>query len=95
MHIQEASDSDLEDVLRVEREAFGSDEEAELVRDLLDDPTAAPLLSLIAREDDRAVGHILFTTARLGESKDTPSTQKQGIGGNETVRLPRCVHGSV
>ena len=51
MRIAEASDADLSDVLLVEREAFGQDEEAELVRDLLSDPSAQPALSLLARED--------------------------------------------
>ena len=35
MYIREASDSDLKDVLIVESLAFGQDEEAELVRELL------------------------------------------------------------
>ncbi len=93
MIIREATDFDLEDVLRVERVAFGYDKEAELVRDLLNDPSAKPCLSLLAYEDDRAVGHILFTAARLTETQDTasiailaplaivPECQKQGIGG--------------
>ena len=86
-------DSDLNDVLFVERMAFGHDKEAGLVRDLLVDPSAKPILSLLAFEDDRAVGHILFTTARLTESQDTaslcilaplaivPDAQRKGIGG--------------
>ncbi len=93
MHIREASDLDLDDVLFVERIAFGHDEEAELVRDLLDDPSAKPILSLLAFKDDRVVGHILFTTARLVKTHNTasiailaplavvPDAQKQGIGG--------------
>ena len=93
MHIREALDSDLNDVLFVERSAFGHDKEAELVRDLLDDPSAKPILSLLAFKDDRAVGHILFTTSRLTKTQNTVSTtilaplaivpdaQKQGIGG--------------
>ena len=92
MNIREASDWDLDNVLFIERAAFGRDEEAELVRDLLDDPSAKPILSLLAFKDDRAVGHILFTTARLTETPFTPScailaplaivpdAQKQGIG---------------
>jgi len=93
MFIREASDSDLNDVLFVERVAFGHDKEAELVRDLLNDPSAKPVLSLLALRDERALGHILFTTARLTKTQDTVSTailaplaivpdaQKQGIGG--------------
>ncbi|MGB7272968.1 MAG: N-acetyltransferase, partial [Geitlerinemataceae cyanobacterium] len=93
MYIREALDSDLSDVLSIERAAFGKNEEAELVKDLLEDPSAKPVLSLLAFKDDRAVGHILFTTARLMNSKNTasivilaplaiiPDAQKQGIGG--------------
>ncbi len=93
MYIREASKSDLTDVLLVERLAFGHDEEAELVRDLLDDPSAKPVLSLLAIKDNQAVGHILFTTARLTDTRNeasisilaplaiVPDVQKQGIGG--------------
>jgi len=93
VHIRETTDLDLNDVLLVERLAFGQDREAELVRVLLVDPSAKPFLSLLAFKDDKAVGHILFTTARLTKTQDTalisilaplailPDFQKQGIGG--------------
>lgn len=91
MDIRESSDSDLNDVLFVEREAFGEDDEAELVRDLLEDPSAKPLFSLLAFQGDRPVGHILFTKVRLTNSSQkaailaplavVPDSQKQGIGG--------------
>jgi putative acetyltransferase len=93
MCIVEASDSNLLDVLLVERAAFGHDAEAELVRDLLNDPSASPLLSLLALEGERAVGHVLFTSARLKETPAAaaiallaplavvPDLQRQGVGG--------------
>jgi len=93
MHIREALKSDLDDVLSVERAAFGHEREADLVRELLEDPSANPLVSLLAFKDDLAVGHILFTTARLTNNQNTaslailaplavvPEAQKQGIGG--------------
>lgn len=94
MYIREASDLDLKDVLNVERLAFGQDDEAELVRNLLSDPSAKPILSLLAFKDDVAVGHILFTTAYLTNGQNTtnaiallaplavvPHAQRQGIGG--------------
>ena len=92
MIIRKALYSDLDNVLFVERAAFGSDEEANLVRDLLGDDSAKPIVSLLAFQENRAVGHILFTKARL-ESKAllsisilaplavVPDAQKQGIGG--------------
>ena len=91
MLIREALDSDLEDVLAVERAAFNSDEEANLVRDLLGDATARPYLSLLAFVDERAVGHILFTKVHLEPAVPItasilaplaviPEMQNQGIG---------------
>ena len=90
--IRESNSSDLEDLLAVERAAFGSEEEAELVQNLLNDPTAEPRLSLLAFHKQRAVGHILFTRAYLVPEIDLsvsilaplaviPEYQKQGIGG--------------
>lgn len=65
MLIREARDNELEAVLHVNRSAFRREEEASLVRDLLVDPTAQPLLSLVADDDGRLVGHVLFTAASL------------------------------
>lgn len=102
MHIREASASDLNDVLFIEREAFGHGKEAGLVKELLNDPTAKPVLSLLAFENDRPVGHILFTRIRLSGAKEEtsmsilaplavlPDSQNQGIGGrliDEGLRL--------
>lgn len=98
MHIEEAADSDLQDVLLVERMAFGHDQDvAELVSALLSDPSARPLLSLLAREDGCPVGHVLFTAARLEGTPRAvsiailaplavvPDAQRRGIGG-ELIR---------
>lgn len=91
MIIRTAQDSDLENILSVERAAFGSMEEADLVCDLLGDASAKPTLSLVAFREDRAVGHILFTKARLAPEAPlsisllaplavVPDAQRQGIG---------------
>ena len=86
-------DADLNDVLQIERLAFGYEKEADLVRDLLHDFSAKPVLSLLAFQKNRALGHILFTTAQLSGSQGSasivilaplaivPGAQKQGIGG--------------
>lgn len=91
--IREAVGADLNEVLSIERLAFGYDKEADLVRDLLNDKSAKPLYSLLAFIGAKAVGHILFTSARLqGAQNDTsiallaplavlPEFQKQGVGG--------------
>ena len=93
MIIRKTTQTDLDQILLVEIRAFGQDEEANLVQDLLTDPSAAPLCSLLAFDGDRAVGHILFTAAHLENSPQRaavsilaplaviPEYQKQGIGG--------------
>ena len=76
--------------------AFGQEEGkeiAELVSDLLEDRTARPLLSLVAEEGGRIVGHVLFTRVSL-EPEDRhfsarilaplaveEGSQAKGIGG--------------
>ena len=90
--IREAAPADLEDLLEVERRAFNSEEEADLVRELLDDPSAEPRLSLLAFLDEKPAGHIIFSRAVLdppvankcmilGPLAVIPSHQKRGIGG--------------
>jgi len=92
MYIRETKDADLEDILLVERQAFNSNKEADLAKDLLADPTAKPLLSLMAFINDQPAGHILFTKARLLNSSReiavsflaplavVPKFQRQGVG---------------
>ncbi|MEZ4699188.1 MAG: N-acetyltransferase [Rhodothermales bacterium] len=92
MNIVEATDADLSDVLSVERAAFGQEDEARLTAALLQDPTAAPCLSLLAYVDGRPAGHILFTKATLRETASdvpaallapmavVPAHQRRGIG---------------
>ena len=95
--IREASHDDMVDVLSVIRAAFGSDEEAQLVSDLLNDKSAEPIVSLLALKDDKIVGHILFTGARsepelpvsmtiLAPLAVAPHAQNRGIGG----KLVKC-----
>jgi len=90
--IRESSQSELDDILKVERKAFNSNEEAELVQQLLEDPTAEPRLSLLAFIDDYPVGHILFSRVEFDSPIDVvgsilsplavmPDNQKKGIGG--------------
>lgn len=92
LRIVEAAAEDLVAVLEVEHLAFGGDDVADLVRELTDDPTAKPVLSLLAWDGDRPVGHIMFTAVRLqGASEDVvasilaplavvPDAQRTGIG---------------
>lgn len=93
VRIVQATTADLSDVLLVEREAFGGEVEAGLVEELLRDPTAEPVLSLLARAGGRPVGHVLFTAVRLRDAARpvsasilaplavVPGFQRKGIGG--------------
>jgi putative acetyltransferase len=92
MQIRPAGPEDRAAVLAVEAAAFSTPAEAELVADLLDDPSAAPVVSLLAEADGVAVGHILFTRATVtGEGTAPrasilaplaviPEVQRQGVG---------------
>jgi len=92
MQLRPAQPAELDTVLAIHRAAFGSEEEAELVRELLVDPSAQPGVSLLAEMDGRAVRHILFTRARREEDEAVacallaplavvPAAQGEGIGG--------------
>ncbi len=93
MRLRDTTQADLPAVLRVQREAFGQEGEAELTRAILADPTAAPVLSLLAEENGEALGHVLFSGARLAEPESgcraailaplavVPKAQGQGVGG--------------
>ncbi|MGK7921163.1 MAG: GNAT family N-acetyltransferase [Trichodesmium sp.] len=92
MIIRKALDSDLDNILSVERAAFASEEGAEIVQKLLGDDSAKPMVSLVAFQGDRAVGHIFFSRATLepnlplsisilGPLAVMPDFQRQGIGG--------------
>ena len=100
MEIRESRGQDLTGLLAVEERAFGETEGpviVELVKGLLNDPTANPLLSLIALHDQKIVGHILFSKAEVtgfAEERSTilaplavePSFQKQGVGGSLIIK---------
>lgn len=92
IEIREATGSDFNKVMEVEKLAFGTKEEVNLVADLLEDKSAEPILSLLAFNENRAVGHILFTRAYLIDIKQPlihllaplavkPEFQRKGVGG--------------
>ncbi len=92
LSINEAYSEQLDTILQVEQAAFASDVTiSTLVSDLLSDPTAQPTLSLLAFQEKQAVGHILFSKARLDSAPTVPavilaplavhpSFQNQGVG---------------
>ncbi len=93
IQIRETGIDDFNAIIEVEKQAFGSDNEANLVADLLKDKSAEPMLSLLAFDDKIAIGHILFTRVYLDEMENEvlahilaplavkPDYQKKGIGG--------------
>ncbi len=93
MTITVTSNGDRDDIRSIQMLAFGQPDEADLTIALLDDPSAAPVLSLIAFDERRAVGHILFSKARLTGAEPAPSVsilaplavvpdyQNRGVGG--------------
>lgn len=93
MRLRKTLAEDLPAILRIHRQAFGQEEEAELTRAILADPTAQPALSLLAEEDGRPLGHVLFSRVRLPGAEAgepgailaplavKPEAQGRGIGG--------------
>ncbi|WP_370574838.1 GNAT family N-acetyltransferase [Methanomethylovorans sp.] len=93
MYIREANSADFKDIMAIEKEAFYSEDVADLVSQLLADKSAEPVVSLLAFKDNEAVGHILFTRAMIDARRLSPSIyilaplavkpdhQRQGIGG--------------
>jgi putative acetyltransferase len=92
MYIRETGDADLNDILLVEGAAFDCGKEVEFTRALSADPSAKPLLSLMAFIDGQPAGHILFTAAHLVNSEVAvsflaplavvPKFQRRGVGGS-------------
>jgi putative acetyltransferase len=90
--VRPAIEDDHAALLGVERAAFGGRDEADLVEALLTDPSAVPLINLVAEQDGAVVGHVLFTHAVVetenGEFAATilaplavaPAAQGQGVG---------------
>ncbi len=100
--IREEQSEDEAAVREVNRRAFGQDQEGAVVDALRSN--GAVLISLVAIADERVVGHILYSPARVGEVVGAalgpmavlPEYQRQEIGrrlveaGNERLRKNGC-----
>ena len=63
MNIRKEKDSDKENIWKVNAETFETEAEANLVNALRD--SGISFISLVAEEDEKIVGHILFTPVEL------------------------------
>ena len=95
MDIRKSTETDRVAIEKIHTKAFGEEkgqEIASLVNGLFDDTTAAPLLSLVAVENDQLVGHILYTKSVLTDADRLvsirllaplsvlPEAQAKGVG---------------
>ncbi|MCI5221352.1 MAG: N-acetyltransferase [Candidatus Electrothrix sp. AR4] len=96
MKVRRSTSSDNADIFNIHTQAFGEQkgpEIADLVRGLLVDQTALPLLSLVAVDNAKIIGHILFTKAEVTQTTESvsaqilaplailPESQSKGVGG--------------
>jgi predicted N-acetyltransferase YhbS len=95
VEIRESRGSDNIEIGKLHATAFGEKEGPEiaiLVAALMSDGTASPLLSLVAVEENRILGHILFSKAKIRGAPESvsahilaplavvPGDQSTGIG---------------
>ena len=76
--IRKSIESDKLEIEIIHTKAFGKTkgpEIAELVKGLFNDKTAMPLLSLVAVEGEKIVGHILYTKVKIIQTMASVSAQ--------------------
>jgi putative acetyltransferase len=103
INIREERPDDVPTVRDLNRRAFGQDQESNIVDALR--ANGAALLSLVATMNDRVVGHIMYSSAvvgncvkgaALGPMAVLPEYQRQGIGsklievGNRKLKDAAC-----
>lgn len=78
MVIRESTEQDRTEITSIHDNAFGKDkgkEISDLVNGMLDDKTAEPMLSLVAEENGKMIGHILFTKVSINQNNREISAQ--------------------
>jgi len=95
MEIRVSKDSERNEILNIHRIAFGEENGSvisDLVNNLFEDETAIPILSLVAIDKGKLIGHILYTKATITQAEIPieaqilaplaihPDEQKKGIG---------------
>jgi len=90
LNIRRATGADQAEIFGVHRSAFGAAEGpeiVELVSGLSEDPTAVPLLSLVAESRGKVIAHILFTMVRL-PFDDQPDDQSDDSAISAQILAP-------
>ena len=96
MNIRESKNNDIDSIRAVHEDAFGSGEGkrvAQLACAILSDESAKPLVSLVAEEDGKIVGNVIFSTVNINGSEGVSvyilaplavasDYQKNGLGKN-------------
>ena len=93
MYIRKSEPKDYDEIYAVVKRAFDSAEhsdgnEHDLVNELRKSPAYVPELSLVAEEDGRIIGHVMFTKAKAGAEivlalaplSVLPEFQRRGVG---------------
>lgn len=68
MKIRESVENDRKSIRKVYKNAFDQSEGeivAQLAIDLLEDKTARPILSLVAEQDDKIIGNVIFSSVNI------------------------------
>jgi len=92
MIVRPETPSDYETIEELLRSAFGRSVESQLVRSLRASDSYVPDLALVAEENGKVVGHIVFSYVTLKADEEcrvlalacmavTPERQRRGIGG--------------
>lgn len=84
VQIRESAPAETQAIADVAIAAFGNEgqEIADLIVNLLADPSAEPRLSLVAIAAGRIVGQVLFTKAQIDRAPEVPAA----------ILAPLCVH---
>ena len=100
LEIRKETENDYKEVYNVVKTAFETAEhsdgnEQDLVNELRNSDNFIPELSLVAIENNKIVGYILFTKIELGNNTEIalaplavlPEYQKQGVGSNQQYNM--------
>lgn len=94
MKIKESIELDIKEISKVHKLAFGEKEGTEileLIENLFKDETAKPIFSFIATDNEKTIGHVLFTNIKIIGKENShasilaplavlPKFQKKGVG---------------